>query len=78
MKRPDSPVAKAERFHAPIRHYHRIKTKDEMSWDEWIDGRPGHNRLSAENLRKWLKITVGILCLATLGAVIVGLVIELS
>ncbi len=78
MKRSDSPGAKAERFHAPIRHYHRINTKDEMSWDEWIHGRPGQSRLSAENLRKLLKIIVAILCLAILGAVIVGLFIELS
>jgi len=78
MKRSDSSRANSERFHAPIRHYHRINTEQEMSWDEWVHGRRSNDRFSPKNIKKWLKIGAGLLCLLTLSAVIAGLFIELS
>lgn len=78
MKLQESSRAIGERFHTPIRHYHRVNTQNEMSWDEWADGRPGHDRYSPENIKKWLKISACLLCLLTLGGIIVGLFIELS
>lgn len=78
MKRSESSRATSDRFHAPIRHYHRVNTNHEISWDEWIHGRSGNNRLSPANIRKWLKISAGLLCLLALSAVIIGLFVELS
>lgn len=78
MKQPESSRASGERFHAPIRHYHRINTQDEMSWDEWIHGRRGNHRFSSKNIKKWLKIAAVLMGLLVLAAVIVGLFIELS
>jgi hypothetical protein len=62
------------RFHGPLRHYHRTGTKQEKSWDEWIDGTPPKTGSSG---RRW-KIAGVIVALLALAAIITGLIIEMS
>lgn len=67
----------ADRFRAPLRHYHRTNAEDPWDWEEWVDGRVKSRRWTWPRIRKVLGIAVAILGVAALIALAVGLVIEL-
>lgn len=66
------------RFHAPLRHYHRINSEKPTTWDEWIHGEEKNSKFSTKNLRKLLKIGAFLFVAIIIIAVAIGLFIELS
>jgi len=72
MKTP-SPHDEKTRFRGQMRHYHRSAPPAQRTWDEWIDGKSTGSGIR----RNWLKIVLITLAIITLGAVIVGLIVEL-
>jgi len=67
------PKDEQTRFSGGVRHYHRTGAPAQRSWEEWVDG-PGRKKRA---FRKWLKILGITIALLALGAIIVGLIIEL-
>jgi hypothetical protein len=72
MKR-SLPAAKEHPFKGSLRHYHRSNTHSHQAWDSWVDGKSASSKKYP-----WWKI--GIVCMAVLGlgAIIIGLVVELG
>lgn len=67
----------ANRFRAPLRHYHRTNAEDPWDWQEWVDGQAKPRKWGWPRVRKWLMILGSVLGAAILIALIVGLIIEL-
>ena len=64
-----------DRFSGSLRHYHRSGSRQQRSWDDWIDGDLEKSRRSKENWPKFIGIIIGVLWL---GGIIAGLVVELG
>ena len=73
MKRSFPPDAQA-RFSGNLRHYHRSGAPIQRSWDDWVEGTAAKSR-GSKNL---VKIAVAIASVLVLGAIAIGLAIELS
>ena len=73
MKHPTHRDQEAK-FSGTLRHYHRAGSQQHRTWDEWVDGKGA----KSVNSMRWLKILGIIAAVVALGAIIVGLVIELS
>ena len=71
MKHPE-PRDKQDLFKGSLRHYHRSGSDSRNIWDEWIDGKS-----SPSNFKKRLKTGLILIAVLALGAIIVGLIIEL-
>ena len=72
MKGP-SPNDDKTQFSGRMRHYHRSAPPAHRTWDEWVDGKATGSKAP----RNWLKIALVAIALIMLGAVVVGLIIEL-
>ncbi len=60
------------RFRPSLRHYHRSGSRQNRSWEEWIDG-----ETKSVAGGKWLKVTVLAVAVIGLLGILAGLFIEL-
>jgi hypothetical protein len=70
MKRSFTPYEQ-DRFHGPLRHYHRAGSQPHQTWEEWIDKKAAKTRS-----KKWRKIIAILIAVLTLGGISVGLFIK--
>jgi hypothetical protein len=66
------PEIKTNLFKASVRHYHRSGASDQPAWTEW-----GDDPSTRGKVRKVLHIALIVMVTLALGAIIVGLFIEL-
>ena len=66
-----SPKKKEDLFVGTVRHYHRVGSNTQRSWDAWIDEKPVKSKPI-----NWLKIVVISSAVLALGGIIAGLIIE--
>jgi hypothetical protein len=70
MKRSFTPYEQ-DRFHGPLRHYHRAGSQPHRTWEEWVDTKTAEPRSA-----KWRKIIAILITVLILGGISVGLFIK--
>lgn len=71
---PSDPQAQ---FSTKVRYYHRTGQSSQRTWDDWVEGAGGKDRVKKRGRKNWLAIILSIMGLIVLAGIIIGLFVEL-